>query len=145
MRNRQSRGERVPLPADAPPGAVSAWRYPESPRLAYRDRQGRWVWGSSRPLGPSFAAAVRQRAEQRALWLAAGFAEERADEGTRIEVLWVRAWRRSGSGLPFEQWLGTEIDRLIRVSELAHDLRRANRSLDPAAAERRAEKILDLL
>ncbi|MCL4182453.1 MAG: hypothetical protein KJ011_03300 [Burkholderiaceae bacterium] len=79
------------------------------------------------------------------MWLAAGFAEERANEGMRVEVLWVRLWRRSGSRLPFDQWLAAEVDRLIRISELARDLRSADRSLDPTAAERRAEKILDLL
>lgn len=132
-------GERVPLPADAPAGAVTAWVYPRFPGLVvFRGARGAILRGSqlrgggrqSRIAPTTPYVAARIVAQDRGAWIEYSMAE--AWQARRL----FRKFEESGSSLSPLAWLDAEIDRLVAAQDRADHLEREG--LDPVDAERLA-------
>lgn len=151
-------GERIALPPDAPPGAASAWRCTSSRgQLVFVDRQGRRVKGSAGTVPPQHLehpplttpGELERRRQQdiaeRRRWRERNSAVALLDAAAEVMGRWAEPWRKSGAGLPFDEWLLGEIERLERVAALADEMQKADRKLRRREAEERAAAAIALL
>lgn len=152
-------GRRIPLPPDAPPGAASAWRCSTARGgVVFVDRYGRRVRGSAPTLAhefhrygkgpPSPEELERRRQEdiaERRRWQERNSALALIDDAAGVLGRWAEPWRKSGTGLPFDEWLLGEIERLERIAALADEMQKVDRNLRRREAEERAAANLDLL
>lgn len=140
-------GERIPLPATAPAGAASAWRYPQhGGAVVYRDYRGRMLPGSKRPGGGHFRHAPPATQLEEALYAARRTGrtfEFRIVEAEQARRLF-KAYEASKSDLTPTQWLDVEIDRLCKLHNHVEILLRQDPTLPPQQAERLAAAFVPL-
>lgn len=147
MTNGRTTGQRIPLSADAPTGAVSAWRYPQyGGAIVYRDHRGRMLSGSQRPGGGHYPKVPPATQYEEALHIARRTGhtfEFRIVEAEQARRLF-KAYEASNSSLSPTQWLDTEIDRLCKLHDHVEMLMRQDPTLPPRQAERLAAAFVPL-